>query len=59
MRIEWDSVEGHEQGFRESPGFRGFFASVRPFFGNIEEMSHYEAAPIRRVRQPNTGQGAL
>ena len=47
VRIEWDSIEGHEQGFRRSPEFRSFFASVRPFFENIQEMRHYEATPIR------------
>ncbi len=47
VRIEWDSIEGHEQVFRRSPGFRTFFASVRPFFDDIEEMRHYEATPVR------------
>jgi quinol monooxygenase YgiN len=47
VRIEWDSIEGHEQGFRKSPGFSTFFASVRPFFDDIEEMRHYEATPVR------------
>ncbi len=42
VRIEWDSVEGHEQGFRSSPRFAEFFSDVRPFFGEIEEMKHYE-----------------
>ncbi|MDQ6771993.1 MAG: antibiotic biosynthesis monooxygenase [Candidatus Dormibacteraeota bacterium] len=42
VRIEWDSVEGHERGFRSSPHFREFFAAVRPFFAEIEEMKHYE-----------------
>jgi quinol monooxygenase YgiN len=42
VRIEWDSVEGHEQGFRKSAEFREFFAAVRPFFDDIEEMRHYE-----------------
>jgi quinol monooxygenase YgiN len=42
VRIEWDSIEGHEQGFRTSPGFAEFFAAVRPFFSAIEEMKHYE-----------------
>jgi quinol monooxygenase YgiN len=42
VRIEWDSVEGHEQGFRKSPEFREFFAAVKPFFDDIEEMRHYE-----------------
>lgn len=42
VRIEWDSIEGHEQGFRRSPEFRGFFAAVRPFVDQIEEMKHYQ-----------------
>lgn len=41
VRIEWDSLEGHEQGFRRSAAFAGFFATVRPFFDRIEEMKHY------------------
>jgi quinol monooxygenase YgiN len=45
VRIEWDSVEGHEQGFRKSPEFREFFAAVKPFFDDIEEMRHYERLP--------------
>lgn len=47
VRIEWDSIEGHEQGFRKSPGFSTFFAAVRPFFDDIEEMRHYEATPVK------------
>jgi quinol monooxygenase YgiN len=43
VRIEWDSLEGHEQGFRSSPEFRTFFALLRPYFDAIEEMRHYEA----------------
>jgi|SRR6187200_2589 quinol monooxygenase YgiN len=46
VRIEWDSVEGHEQGFRQSAGFGAFFAAVKPFFEQIEEMRHYELTPI-------------
>ena len=46
VRIEWDSVEGHEQGFRRSPGFEAFFAAVKPFFEQIEEMRHYEPTAI-------------
>lgn len=42
VRIEWDSVEGHEQGFRRSAGFAAFFADVKPFFAEIREMKHYE-----------------
>jgi quinol monooxygenase YgiN len=42
VRLEWDSVEGHEQGFRSSPEFREFFACVQPFVDDIQEMRHYE-----------------
>jgi quinol monooxygenase YgiN len=42
VRIEWDSVEGHEEGFRRSPRFPDFFGAVKPFYDNIEEMTHYE-----------------
>ncbi len=42
VRIEWDSLEGHEQGFRGDPSFRDFFAAVRPFYDDIVEMKHYE-----------------
>ena len=43
VRIEWDSVEGHEQGFRKSADFGEFFSAVKPFFDDIEEMRHYES----------------
>ena len=42
VRIEWDSLAGHLEGFRRDPAFGGFFALVRPFVANIEEMHHYE-----------------
>lgn len=46
LRIEWDSIEGHMEGFRKSPEFRTFFASVRPYVGNLEEMRHYERTAV-------------
>ena len=49
VRIEWDSIEGHERWFRSSPGFREFFGAVQPFVSQIEEMKHYA------VRQSGTG----
>ena len=42
VRIEWDSVAGHEQGFRTSPEFPSFFAKAKPFFAQIREMKHYQ-----------------
>ena len=51
LRIEWDSVEGHEQGFRASPEFAEFFAAVRPFFGEIQEMQHYAITAVTGGRR--------
>jgi len=45
VRIEWDSIEGHEQGFRSSPQFGEFFAAVKPFFEQFQEMKHYQMRP--------------
>jgi quinol monooxygenase YgiN len=46
LRIEWDSSDGHLQGFRKSPEFAGFLNAVRPFLGEILEMRHYEPTAI-------------
>jgi quinol monooxygenase YgiN len=50
LRIEWDSEEGHLKGFRTSAEFKTFFAAVRPFVENIEEMRHYELTSLRWSR---------
>ncbi|MBU8895342.1 antibiotic biosynthesis monooxygenase [Corallococcus sp. H22C18031201] len=41
VRIEWDSLEGHLQGFRGGGSFPAFLALVRPFIADIQEMKHY------------------
>src|SRR5215467_7385520 len=50
LRIEWDSEDGHLKGFRSSPEFQEFFAAVRPFLNDIEEMRHYEETAIKRAK---------
>jgi len=42
IRIEWDSIDGHMKGFRGSEVFQRFFALVKPYIQQIEEMRHYE-----------------
>ena len=42
VRIHWTSVDDHLQKFRNSEEFRSFFALIRGFYNNIEEMKHYE-----------------
>ena len=46
LRISWDSLDGHEKGFRSSAGFHRFFEAVRPFFDDIQEMKHYEPTGV-------------
>ena len=48
LRIEWDSTEGHLQGFRKSAGFASFFSAVRPFIQDVREMRHYAPTSIAR-----------
>ena len=48
LRIEWDSLDGHLQGFRQSADFRTFFQAVRPYVGAIAEMCHYEITGVAR-----------
>jgi quinol monooxygenase YgiN len=46
LRIEWDSIDGHLQGFRKSPEFADFLSAVRPFLADIREMRHYAVTGI-------------
>ncbi|MHA4807030.1 antibiotic biosynthesis monooxygenase family protein [Flavitalea flava] len=40
--IHWTSVNDHLNGFRKSGDFMPFFNLLKPFFGNIDEMKHYD-----------------
>jgi quinol monooxygenase YgiN len=50
LTIHWGSAEGHMKGFRGSEHFRPFYALVAQFFGQIEEMEHYEPTAIEWSR---------
>jgi len=47
LRLEWDSLEGHLKGFRNSAEFKSFFALVRPYVNDIEEMRHYRLTDVK------------
>jgi quinol monooxygenase YgiN len=51
LLLRWDSLEGHEQGFRREPDFSTFFNLVKPFFQQIQEMKHYEQRKMEWERQ--------
>ena len=47
VRIDWTSTRDHLEGFRGSAEFRTFFAHVRPYVDDIDEMRHYEVLEAR------------
>jgi hypothetical protein len=51
LRIEWDSADGHLQGFRKSPLFGPFLQAVRPFLEQLREMRHYAPTAIAAQKQ--------
>ena len=59
VRIEWDSLEGHLQGFRKSPSFAAFVAKLQPFFSQILEMRHYQPSDVtaRKATAPKEASG--
>ena len=42
IRIEWDSVDGHMLGFRESEPFQAFYKELSAFADFRLQMSHFE-----------------
>jgi quinol monooxygenase YgiN len=50
LRIEWTSTDEHINGFRKSEIFPSFFAKVKPYFDNIQEMRHYKLTNVARTK---------
>ncbi|MBC6459889.1 group II truncated hemoglobin [Actinomadura sp. HBU206391] len=46
LRIAWTSAQDHLAGFRGSENFRAFFAEIKPYVEQIEEMRHYERTAV-------------
>ncbi|MFC4052538.1 group II truncated hemoglobin [Actinomadura syzygii] len=47
LRIGWTSADDHMKGFRGGEHFPAFFAEIKPYVQQIEEMRHYERTPVR------------
>ncbi len=43
LLVEWDSVDDHMKGFRESPAFTEWRALLGPHFASPPAMEHYGA----------------
>ena len=55
LRIEWDSAQGHMEGFRRSAEFRNFFVHIRPYVNDILEMRHYELTRVTSALKSTQG----
>ena len=51
LRIEWQSIEAHLQGFRKSAVFQEFFRAIGGFVKEITEMKHYELSEIVKRKE--------
>jgi truncated hemoglobin YjbI/quinol monooxygenase YgiN len=47
LRIGWTSAKDHMEGFRSGEHFKEFFAQIRPYVQQLEEMRHYEHTAVR------------
>jgi len=54
LLIEWDTLEDHTPGFRESPQFAEWRAIVGPFFAQPPVVEHF-AATAAQVSSPTRG----
>ena len=48
LLVEWDSVEAHMQGFRESELYTRWRELIGPFFAAPPDVEHYAAATVSR-----------
>ena len=53
LRIEWTSTDDHMKEFRKSQLFPSFFAKVKPYFNNIQEMRHYKLTEVAGRKTTN------
>ena len=45
LLVEWDSVEAHDQNFRETERFTAWRAAIGPFFANPPLVEHFSETP--------------
>lgn len=52
LRIEWDSTQGHVEGFRRNAAFAEFLSFTKPYFAQILEMRHYDQTAVVSAMPP-------
>lgn len=46
LMIEWETLEHHTVGFRESDAYRAWSEIVRPVFGAAPSVEHFETTEV-------------
>jgi len=49
LLVEWDTLEDHTEGFRNSPAFQGWRAEVGPFFAGPPTVEHLRDVALARA----------
>jgi heme-degrading monooxygenase HmoA len=44
--VEWETIEDHLEGFRESELFERFREAIGPYFAGPPEVTHYESPVV-------------
>jgi heme-degrading monooxygenase HmoA len=47
LYVEWDSLEAHTVGFRQSPAFTDWRAIIGPYFAQPPHVEHFEVVAAR------------
>jgi heme-degrading monooxygenase HmoA len=55
LLVEWDTLDAHVVGFRESDAFTAWRALIGPFFATPPEVVHYELPPVTEQAGPAVG----
>jgi len=55
LLVEWDTLDAHVTGFRESEAFTAWRALIGPFFASPPDVVHYGLPPVTARAGPPVG----
>jgi heme-degrading monooxygenase HmoA len=55
LLVEWETLDDHVVGFRESPAFTAWRARIGPFFASPPEVVHFALPPVTAQVGPMPG----
>lgn len=51
LRLEWESIEAHLEGFQNGEQFRALYPVIEPYVPDIVEMRHYAPTNLSGSRR--------